>query len=465
MKRLRVVDVASTYGWDTAFGIRIADANAAIVKAGSSPKTFAVSDPQDGISACGTFGNWQITTGGSGELVRLHVPIAAATIESKAGTDHVDNATALVDVRLNLLHQQDPSGKTSHHLRVRTTAPSESVNVASVWKVNYPSGQELPFLSKAALQGLLELWLNQNLDDFDHVFATVDLNRRVDQQAFQWLQPTDVSYAYSDLAAADGMLAVLCMTGGRSSRGLIQQASCQLIPGRQRAGLAIAKERVLAQLILPAMPQVFPGSKSSDYRISDSGESILNAHQHIRFHVAPAGHKPHTAEIQELRVTIDGGEMQMEVLTKTEISPGIQAYCRTQNFLAIHLVNKPDGTQTLGYAEARPALTSHWTQTSPGIEITEEILVFAAVIGALIAVVVTDGAALTVVALIIGLIAGVMTLTTALIKDVGEGDAPPINELVLNATAAISWADSKDFQLGFAGLNDSLQLGGNLGFV
>jgi hypothetical protein len=48
---------------------------------------------------------------------------------------------------------------------------------------------------------------------------------------------------------------------------------------------------------------------------------------------------------------------------------------------------------------------------------------------------------------------------------VGKNNAPPIGALVLNATVAIRWADSKDFQLGFAGLNDSLQLGGSLGFV
>jgi hypothetical protein len=216
MKRLRSADSASTFGWDTAFGIHIADANAAIVKAGSSPKAFAVSDPQDSLSVSGTFGPWQITTGGSGALVRLRVPVVTAAIEFPTRTDHVVDAVALVDVRLNLLHQEDPSGRTSHHLCVRTTAPRPGVNVASVWKVDHPPGNRLSFLSKVAFQELLELWLNENLDDFDHVFATVDLNRRADQEAFQWLQPTHVSYAYSDMGDDDGLLAVLCMTGGRS---------------------------------------------------------------------------------------------------------------------------------------------------------------------------------------------------------------------------------------------------------
>ena len=105
------------------------------------------------------------------------------------------------------------------------------------------------------------------------------------------------------------------------------------------------------------------------------------------------------------------------------------------------------------------------TKQQTGIEITEEVLVVVAVVVAAIAVIVTDGAAIGAVALIVGLIAGVMTLTTTLIEAVGRADAPPINDLVLNATAAIRWADSRDFKLGFVGLNGSLQFGGNPQFV
>ncbi len=76
--------------------------------------------------------------------------------------------------------------------------------------------------------------------------------------------------------------------------------------------------------------------------------------------------------------------------------------------------------------------------------------------------VVTGGAAIGAAALIVGLVVGIMFLTVTLIEDAGKDDAPSINSLVLDSTAAITWPDSKDFQLGNADLNDSLQLGGVL---
>ena len=39
-----VLDIASTYGWDTVFGIHIGDANKAIARAGSSPRSFSAED-------------------------------------------------------------------------------------------------------------------------------------------------------------------------------------------------------------------------------------------------------------------------------------------------------------------------------------------------------------------------------------------------------------------------------------
>ncbi|MDH5773383.1 MAG: TULIP family P47-like protein [Nitrospirota bacterium] len=460
-----IIDTADTYGWDTVFGIHIGDVNAAIIKAGSSPKSFDVADPDDAVSATGTFGDWQLISGGSGEIVRLQIPIQTAEIHSPGNTDKVINATALVDVRLNFLHQKDPTGKSSHHLRVRTKPASVDESIVTIWQIVYQQQQKLSFIGKAAFRELLALWLNENLDSFDHVFATVDLNRVADKGAFQWMQPTDVSYAYSDFGADDGVLAVLCMTGHRPSAGLIQQASPKLIPDRERAGLLISRNRMLSELILPLMPQVFDGSKPADYKISASGDSILNAHQGIRFTVHPKDKDPYTATVQELSVTIDGEELQMEVLTKADVSPGIYAWCRTQNFLAIKLINKPDGTQTLGYEPTRTVPPAHWTTKDPGIEITEEILGLVALIATAIAIVVTAGAAIPVIAMIIGLAAGVMALTTTIIEDVGNGDAPAIGDLVLNASAAIIWPDSKDFALTTAGLNSSLQLGGNPSFA
>lgn len=462
-----IVDTAETYGWDTVFAIHIADANAAIAKAGTSPKTFEATDEADGVSAKGEFGTWAIATGGSGELVRLSVPLASVQLDMMGEVSTVQG-TALVDVRLDFLRQDDESGQGDgqlHHLKVSTT-PSAGNCVASIDKITYTSAKP-SFLGNSALIELLGDWLNANLGDFNHVFSTIDLNAKADQGEFQWIQPTDVAYAYADTGAPnDGVLGVLCMTEGRSSTGLIQQISSMAIPEGARAGFLVSKERVLSNLMLPGMPHVFSGSSASDYTVSTSGDSIVNVGHDVSFETTAKG-KTYPAEVQTLNATIVATEFQLEVLTETNLSPGVKAYCRSQNFMTLHLVDRADGSgsQTLGYVNARPAEAHHWTTTDPGIQVTEEILGILAILLALIAIVVTDGAAIGLAAMVIGVVSGTMALTTDLITDAGKDNAPAIDAMVLSCTAPIVWNDAGDFKITVAGLSDSLQLGGDPNFA
>jgi len=463
------VDTAETYGWDTVFGIRVSDANAAIARSGAFPKSFEADDPIDEVSVRGEFGTWQISTGGDGDLVRLAVPLTTATITWTSGSETVAG-TAKVDVRLQFLRQRDESGEGEgevHHLIVSSSPPTGGGKIASVSGIDY-TGKPPSFLGDAALEKLLESWLDANIADFNHVFASVNLNAKADKAEFQWLKPTDVAYAYSNVGDrdGDGILAVLCMTQKNSATGLIQQVSEKLIPKGARAGFLISKERLIQNLVLPKMPAVFEGTEATDFEISSTGAAIVNANPNASFRVQHGG-KHYTATIQSLELTIVGQELQLEVLTETEVSPGIRAYCQTQNFLGIKLVGKPDGSgrQTLGFFDARPASTKHWTTADPGIEITEEILTIVGIVIALIAGILTDGAALVPVVIIIGLVAGGMDLTTAIIEAVGNGDAPAIDQMILNCTGPITWADAGDFTLTSAALNDSLQMGGNPSFA
>ena len=453
------------------FAIHISDANAAIVRAGTSPPSFTATDVADGYAVAGNFGPWQITTGGSGELIRLSIPVQNAVVTKPDKSTETVDGVALVDVRLNYLDADTspPASGSNKSLKVKTTANSPQDPAASVVQVNY-TGVPPSFLVTAAFEGMLGEWLNANLDDFDHVFATVNLDRTADQGAFQWMQPTQVAYAYADMGTpGDGLLGVLCMTQQRAETGLPQQISSAVIPSGQRAGFLVAKECLLSYLLLPSMTRLFAGSQATDFALSSTGDSIINATNNVQFTVTTEAHgnqpaTTHSAQVIDLLLTVEAQEMQFSVTTVTELSPGIRAYCQTQNFLAVILVNKPDGTQTLGFRDSRPTITNHWTQEDPGIQITEELLGIAALLLAAVAVVVTGGAAIGVAALIVGLAVGVMDLTTDLIQDAGKDDAPAINALVLNCTIPITWPDSKDFLLGSAGLNESLQLGGTPSF-
>jgi hypothetical protein len=83
--------------------------------------------------------------------------------------------------------------------------------------------------------------------------------------------------------------------------------------------------------------------------------------------------------------------------------------------------------------------------------------------------VLTEGAFLVVALIIVGLLVGLLEALPALIADVVgnkvSNDSPSLALLVSNSTDPIQWPGGSAFVLTWAGMNDSLQLGGNPGFA
>ena len=82
------------------------------------------------------------------------------------------------------------------------------------------------------MQQAFNEWGNAHLEEFDHVFSVVNLNRLVDKGQWGFVNPSYSSYAYLDLGGSvdDSLFGVLCMTGGRSGKNLNQQAAFNAIP-------------------------------------------------------------------------------------------------------------------------------------------------------------------------------------------------------------------------------------------
>jgi hypothetical protein len=462
---------ADTYGWDTVFAIHIDDVNNSIKKAMKAnpsdyPVMWSATDDADGISVVGRFGAWAVVPGGSGGILRMLIPMTANV--TFGGTTTAVSGSAHVDLRLTYLHDADlaAKGKVRKHLKVNVDALNgdPSGRAAVVVKIDF-AGKEPGFVLAAGIQSLLQSWLDENLDEFDHVFTSVDLNRMADKDQFQWMQPTDVAYAYADLpdSAGGGVLAVLCMTEGRSSGGLILQVSPFAIPNGQRAGFLISRERLIEKLLLPCMPHVFMGSRSADFAISATGDSIQLSSTNPSFKVQDKDGNSYTAQLTSFQATVVGSELRVESHTETEVSPGVKALCHSQSFLAVTLVNNPDGAQSLKYADARPAINEHSTWTDPGFTIAKDVLIVLSIVAAAIATVLTAGAATVALVLAVGLGLGVAGIDIALASEEYEKDGagPEIGSMIFDSQAAINWPDSQDFKLGSANLNVSLQLGGD----
>lgn len=458
---------ADTFGWDTAFAISADDVNKAIVDKKSSPTTFDATAPDTSCSATGTFGNWQLT-GGAGVVVHMSIPLITGNFLYQGKTTKMDGLTFIVEVKLNFIPPQPAQSDTpsSHDLLIHSKATT-SEPIVSVLDVT--GGSVSDFIIKALMSGLMQSWLNENLDAFAHTFSTVSLNRIVDHENFKWLAPTHTSYAYNSGAdLKSSTFGVLCMTEGRDPGKLMSQLSPSAIPIGARSGFLIAQERFLEKMVLPSLPKAFPGAKASDFTMSKDRTKVINTGNVKTKPVTNAG-TTYYPEITKLEIHIQGNEIIVDSTTRTDIGLGTYSEVTVTSYQNIILADKPGGGQTLAYKTSRPSITDNATKTTATGAAEKIALELAALVIGLILTVLTEGAFLIIALIIIALLVGLMeALPKVIANAVGNKitkDSPSLALLVTNATAPITWPGGSDYVLTSAQLSGSLQLGGNPGFI
>jgi Clostridium P-47 protein len=453
---------ADTYGWDTVYAVRIDDVNRMIGGTGAIfviEGTDPITSGEYVIDA--VLEAWSVTTGGSGELLNLLLPIASVTFASSNGNlASFSDGNAVVQVSLEFIlagSAADRNG-TSQNLKIKTSSGS-SAPVATILSLSF-SDTTFPRY-QPVIQAALQTWINANVEKLGGIFATVNLDRTADQGAFQFLYPTAVSYAYIDRGTLDtSLLGVLCMTGNRSAAGLQSQISPNAIPDGARAGFLISQDRFLEDLIAPALPSAFPGLAEGDFQPDDQGG--LTARGGV---LRPVVHEntAYPVALTSGSVTITDTELTVAATTSTLVNSlfGIYALCQSSATYQIQLRTQSSGAQTLGFQEITQS-ADHSTQETAKTAITEDVAKLALALVGLILGVLTDGIALVIGGLIIGLLTGVVQNAPDAIENANTDAAPSIDALMSNTAALIAWSDTADFRLTSAALNGSLQFGGTI---
>jgi hypothetical protein len=266
-----------TFGWDTAFGIPVPDANKAIVNKKSSPKNFTYSE--SGFTLASGFGDWQICKGGSGKNIRFSIPLSQIVLTYTATQKIVkcDSGTAIMEVNMHYVPHTEPAANDNvpgkpHALVLKTTA-SDTQPAAVL--VSLQLSSDTGTVSKAIIEEGLRGWLNNNLDEFNHIFNVVDLNRMIDKDKWSFVTPNDTSYAYLDGKDLDSsILGVLTMTETRTREGLANQVSNDIIPGTSKAGFLISQRRALYDLVRPAIQQAYKGLDETNFLLNDAGTKL-----------------------------------------------------------------------------------------------------------------------------------------------------------------------------------------------
>jgi hypothetical protein len=466
---------ADTYGWDTVFAIRADDVNAAIKRLATSPKSFSASttDPATHlpVTVTGGFGDWQITLGGSGRLLNMATPVtslaAAGTLPSGEHVTFTYGPGSFeIQVELEYVPHTDPpagASGTFHNLVVKTSGPQIVTVLGGYGFGTSTDDNHLPFDAVSDdVVAAMQSWFNEHLGDFEHVFATVNLNRTADQGQFAWLLPTYTSYAYIDRDTLDeSILGILCMTGGRPATGLDQEVSPNAIPAGSRSGFLIAPERFVSEMLWPSMPLVYSGASMQDFAPLTDGTGLTLAKGPVTIKsMADSDGDLHTTVLQNLEVSTANATLSVDATTQVEVSAGIYAYTHNtvRYTMALHQAS-PD-KQTIFYVQDGDAVTEHWTEESEGVKITKILEGIAAALIVIAIGVLTDGAGFVVAALVIGVLAGVAAFIPDIIADANTDSSPSVSLLTFNAVDPLQWSDQKDFTLDQVALNYSLQMGG-----
>lgn len=457
---------ATTLGWDTVFAIRTSDANAVIRAERSSPPGFSQNAPDGSGSVTASFGDWQIS-GGDGVDIHLDLPITSGSVTVLGKKTDISGAVATIEVQFDYLPPPPQSGTSatpSHHDLVPKLTPAPGVKVVSVLKVAL-AGAKRDLLTSGMVRLLLELWLNTNLKTFQHTFSVVELNRKLAKEDYPWMAPTTTAYAYKNGGTPEtSCLAILCLTEGRDRSGLAAQVSDRAIPAGSRAGFLISDRRFLENMVLPALPSVFPGSAATDFDMSGDGTKVICKRPVKMKPVKDDSGTSYQPLIETLEISVQGDQIIVYSVSSTDVGSGSTLEVSSTSFQRLKLATKPDGSKTFIYEEAAAPINDHHVKTSAAGTALKIVLAIVGVILMLILAALTDGAALVVGVLIVGLLVGLAEAAPNLIANALAGkvtdESPSTALLVSNATDPVVWKGGSAFALDFAGLSQSLQLGG-----
>jgi hypothetical protein len=134
-------------------------------------------------------------------------------------------------------------------------------------------------VAAAVLPELLSIWFNENIGDFNLVFAMLDLSPVVSQSdKYAWMKPTSTSYAVTDQGSLDtSVFGVLTMVNNNPA-GTNHQVSPYAIPGGSdaNAGFLISGALFMKNMLLAGARSIFNDAPLSSFEIINDGLTVQN---------------------------------------------------------------------------------------------------------------------------------------------------------------------------------------------
>ncbi|EXK40939.1 hypothetical protein FOMG_04504 [Fusarium oxysporum f. sp. melonis 26406] len=468
-------------GWDVVSLVTVPFINAAIHREGGSPTKMQLSTDTMAVQA--EFGSWQITVGGAANMLMFDIPLSyirGRVTKDRQTIAHFSYQSLAARVQLVL---KFVNGKEkSHDLVVDPTNPPTSL--VSLMDAN---GRPLPSaIDKAFITEALTTWLDGNLSEFDHVFASVELDPGVGSDT-QWAfcKPSVVVYTYvSGRSLADSYLGILYNTAGRSTPGSVAQIDPSFIPAGCQAAFMLSPTMFITDFLGPAARQQF-GIPAQSLKVDTSQLTVaLNAGESIPLPEVPVEEPAGSSRVGVLIAEVLQGFLDvagkafahpqkvykpylvdLQIAVQNSV---IKTYSKTSTIVldefygTVTAFNESESWMTLGldasrealtYTNTQPPINNHHTEQSISFTIIQDILQALGIVTIVIAAVLTDGAALLAIGALSGVASGGAQWALASFESDHRNDAPEINNLVSNLTLPVRWSRTGPFATTQAGLH------------
>lgn len=466
----------TTNGWDTVSICRVSALNAKIIADKTYPDHMDIIEPGGAIALDGDFGPWQVVTGGDGKNVKIHIPFNMGNYKgiNMGRGDAFDISNVSVDILVKLQYFPLVTGEVmedgDYTLTVSTDSPSPTEPIAAVINLTDPSGL-IDDVNKSILKGEIEKWLNipENLKSFDTLFATVMINNMGESSKdFAWLKSTYTSYAYTDHGTDESSIfGILCMTNNNPHDNLPNQLPAVSLKAENNALFVISREAFVKYQLLPALPEIFEGTSSSDYILDESG-LVVNA-TNIQLDPVKVGLINYYPVATKFEIAFDDSYIQTTVDVDCEVSPGIVSKTTIISKQTLVMGYNDNHEKIMTYQNVGEPTTVNSVDVAVGIIITEAILGIIASIVTVVAGKIAGKIAAIVVGIIVAFIVATISIIIHVIieKAIAEGiqaAIPSVEPMVKVAASQVKWPFCCEGGLDLTGIlySGSITLEGNL---
>ncbi|KAF5007599.1 hypothetical protein FDECE_6085 [Fusarium decemcellulare] len=447
-------------GWDVVSLVSVPFVNAGIQSQGGSPRNMQVST--DTLAVQAVFGTWQIAVGGSANNLIFNIPLASisGTVTEDGQTiSQFSYESLAARVQLVLTFVDGDSGQ---NLVVDSTRPPTSVD--SLMDAN---GQPLSDEADGDLiKKALTAWFGDNLSQFNHVFASIDLDPST-SLSMQWAfcKPTVAAYTHvCGSSLANSYLGLIYNTAGKTTAGSVAQIDPCFIPPGCQAGFMLSPAMFLTNFLTPAAGQQF--GLAPDQLCVDTSELriMLAAGAQVPLPKIPTGNSKGSGAAEDavsdsdayqpylidLQVAVDDAVITTYSRTSTEVlneSYGtLSAFNDSKSWMTLGF---DKSSQSLTYTSTYPSINDHYTEQSQEFEIVQTALQAVGDVTLAVYAALVDDANLLVAGALAGVAQGSGQSST---PSNNRDNTTEISNLVSNLTSPIQLPGAKPFTVKQAGL-------------